>query len=280
VKKTALTLVVILALSVSVMNGIQPVGLAYANFMYQRTGSPPLGAVPLTVSVSSPENNTIYRTNNITLSFGATAENTSLYGIRILHYKTDWLPDDVLVYQQESDHPYPSNMLRAIAYNKTYQIPDGEHSLIINASGSGMYDDPKAMTVYTFWMKTILVTNFTIDTVPPNVTVLPFQNGPYNVSDVPLNFVTNEVVSQTSYVLDGLQNVTINGNTTLTELANGKHDITVYGYDIARNVGVSETVSFIVAVAEPFPTTIVATASASVAIVSVGLLVHFKKRKR
>jgi hypothetical protein len=49
----------------------------------------------------------------------------------------------------------------------------------------------------------------------------------------------------------------------------------VFGY-----VGVSETIFFTIVEPEPFPTALVATASAaSVGIIAVGLLVYFKKRK-
>jgi len=45
-------------------------------------------------------------------------------------------------------------------------------------------------------------------------------------------------------------------------------------------MGASETVTFTVAVPEPFPTVLVAVASvASIAVVIAGLLVYFKKRK-
>jgi len=72
--------------------------------------------------------------------------------------------------------------------------------------------------------------------------------------------------------------VTVAGNTTLTELSFGLHNVTVYAEDTFGNVGASETVWF--SVAEPFPAVPVAAASAvAVAIVGAGLLVYFKKRK-
>ena len=82
---------------------------------------------------------------------------------------------------------------------------------------------------------------------------------------------------QITYSLDGEETVTINGKTTLTGLANGDHNITVYAKDEAGNVG-SETTYFSVEV--PFPTTMVIAPVASVAVVGVGLLVYFKKHKR
>jgi hypothetical protein len=70
------------------------------------------------------------------------------------------------------------------------------------------------------------------------------------------------------------------GSTTLTGLSSGLHNVTVYAEDTFGNEGASETITFTVEVPEPFPTTlVVATSIATVAMVSVGLLAYFKKRK-
>jgi len=79
------------------------------------------------------------------------------------------------------------------------------------------------------------------------------------------------------YSLDGQDNVTINGNTTLDGLANGLHNVTVYARDELENTGTSETITF--TVDAPFPTALVAASTASIAIIGVGVLVYFKKRK-
>jgi hypothetical protein len=53
----------------------------------------------------------------------------------------------------------------------------------------------------------------------------------------------------------------------------------MYATDAAGNTGASETVHF--TIAKPFPTALVAAASiATVAVVGIGLLIYFKKRKR
>jgi hypothetical protein len=108
------------------------------------------------------------------------------------------------------------------------------------------------------------------------------ENQTYTSADVPLSFAVNETTSQTAYSLDGQENVTaVAGNTTLTGLPNGVHNVTVYAHDLAGNIGASETVTFTVAEEpEPFPTAPVAAASvATVAVALVGLLVYFRKRK-
>jgi hypothetical protein len=120
---------------------------------------------------------------------------------------------------------------------------------------------------------------FTIDTTPPTISVLSIQNTTYDTTDIDLNFSVSEPVSQITYSLDGQENVTIAGNTTLADLSIGMHNVTVYAWDTAGNVGASETITF--TVAEPFPAApVVAASVASIAVVIAGLLVYFKKRSR
>jgi len=121
---------------------------------------------------------------------------------------------------------------------------------------------------------------FYVYSPPPRISPVSPQNQTYENADIPVNFTAHAdygEVAWMGYSLDGKNNMTITGNTTLTELAVGSHNITFYATDIYGSVGASETITF--GVAEPFPTAIVAAASASVAIVGVGLLVYFKKRK-
>jgi hypothetical protein len=116
---------------------------------------------------------------------------------------------------------------------------------------------------------------FTVDATPPKVSFLSGEKA-YKTSEFTLNFTVNEPITKISYVLDGRENVTITGNTTLTGLSSGEHNLTIYSWDAVGNTGASETISF--TVAEPFPTTVIVPV-ASVAVVGVGLVVYFKKRK-
>jgi hypothetical protein len=117
------------------------------------------------------------------------------------------------------------------------------------------------------------------DIIAPNIQVQSPESKTYNVSSVPLNFTVDEAASHFTYSLDGEENVTIAGNTTLIGVANGDHNLTVYAWDEAGNVGASEIVTF--SVDAPFPITLIAVASgASIAAVAVGAVVYFKKRKR
>jgi hypothetical protein len=121
---------------------------------------------------------------------------------------------------------------------------------------------------------------------PATITVIsPCENQTYNETSLSLVFTLDKQVNWTGYDLDGKDNVTIAGNTTLTGLGTGNHNVTVYATDEAGNVGASETIHFTVTEQkpepEPFPTTLVITASgASAVAIGIGVLVYFRRRKK
>jgi hypothetical protein len=120
---------------------------------------------------------------------------------------------------------------------------------------------------------------YVLSITPPEVSLLSPLNQTYYNSSVDLVFTQDKPVNWTSYSLDGELNVTVTGNTTLTGLSVGLHNVTVIAEDTCGKVGASETVWF--SVAEPFPAVPVAAASGvAVAVIGVGLLVYFRKRKR
>jgi hypothetical protein len=121
---------------------------------------------------------------------------------------------------------------------------------------------------------------FTVISDAPAISVTTPENKTYNTIDVALNFTVDKPTSWIAYNLDNRENVTISENTTLSGLSNGSHHITVYANDTSNNMAASTTIYFSVEASEPFPTIPVAAASgASLAIIGVGLLVYFKKRK-
>ena len=150
-----------------------------------------------------------------------------------------------------------------------FNLSEGQYSLIIYAFEGSLKDGGSEVARSDDF-------NFGVD-LAPNVSILSLESKSYNTSRILLNFTVNEPVSQIAYSLDGQENVTISGNTTLTELLNGNHSVTVYATDEAGHIGVSETIYFIVD--EPLPTSMVIAPFTSIAIAGVGLLVYFKKRK-
>jgi len=90
-----------------------------------------------------------------------------------------------------------------------------------------------------------------LDTTPPTVSIASPENKTYSVTDVPLTLTVNETTSWIGYSLDGHKNLTISGNTTMVNLSEGVHTVTVYANDTTGNMGTSNTVYFTVDTTPP-----------------------------
>jgi N-acetylneuraminic acid mutarotase len=135
-------------------------------------------------------------------------------------------------------------------------------------------------TNYTEYATNEQYTPFGYGTVPPVVSVDSPNNQNYSSTEISLNFTVNKPVNWAGYSLDGKENVTLNGNTTLAGLSNGLHNITVYANDTFGNIGASETIAFTIAKPEPFPTVPVAVVSmVIVAVACVGILLYLRKNR-
>ena len=102
------------------------------------------------------------------------------------------------------------------------------------------------------------------------------KNATYQTANIPLNF-NAEHVSQVTYSIDGQDNVTVSGNTTLSGLPNGSHNISFYAVDAGGYWTASQTVSYEIANFQLVP--IALAVSAIVASAGISLL-YFKRHKR
>jgi hypothetical protein len=279
-KRTLLTSDFITVLLLSALAGTHFVNSGRANpYLSNEWVSPPDDAEAALISIHPFRNNTVYALNNLSLSLNVSIPeskySTTIYDIS---YKRDWKDTIARIYHRPSRATGLWTSEYSYNLNLT-EIPEGNHNVtfIVNATGGYAI----GLTAYSFSVTNISVMNFTIDTTPPKVYILSLENKTYDATDVPLYFTVNEPVSRIVYSLDGQENVTINGNTTLPQLSYGAHTITVYATDNAGNTGTSETIAFNIAEKPepPFPTAQVAAASASIVVIGVGLLVYFKKRK-
>lgn len=80
----------------------------------------------------------------------------------------------------------------------------------------------------------------------PEIIILSPQNTTYTTTSVELIFTVSEKTSWMGYSLDFQENVTITGNVTLTELAEGPHNIIVFANDTSGFMGASQRVYFTV----------------------------------
>jgi hypothetical protein len=114
-----------------------------------------------------------------------------------------------------------------------------------------------------------------IEATPLKLHILSPSNQTYIESNLSLSFTINRAVDTLSYSLDGKDNITLNGNTTLTGLSDGMHHITVYAND-SFDYADRQTVAFTV-----IATSILALAVAVVVTITivVALLLYRRHRK-
>jgi len=110
----------------------------------------------------------------------------------------------------------------------------------------------------------------------PKITILSPSNLIYDESSIPLLFVLDKPANWTGYSLDGLENVTITGNTTLAVYLM-ENTASQYMGTAVRHTRTSETIRFTVNSQSPDTNSY---GNVVVVIVGVGLLVYFKKHKR
>jgi hypothetical protein len=302
--KTAAVAILLSTLLVLSLAGTFFVKYANANpYFPGEVTAPPEGTKPLTITVQSPENNTYYNVTSILLSFNITVGETqpipnAAYSSAVdviiseVYYDADWLDGNITVYLPATN-TYGSYLDNGVYTRASVEfsgvlsnIPQGEHVITVYATESGWYEGdrvfPEGCYVYQnrFNIRESWVIAFTVDNVAPKISVL-LENKPY-INPIALDFSLSESVLESTYCLDGQDNVTIAGNSTLPSLSVGLHNVTVYARDAAGNVGASQTVSFTVVAPNSFPVVFVVAVACGVSVAAVvgGLLVYWKKRKR
>jgi hypothetical protein len=245
--------------------------------------SPPAGTQPPIVTIHTPQNGSYYP-KNLTLTFDVTTPepngNKSIYSITKIYYKGSWYKNEIIITQK--------SIFDSASFSiDLTDVQGGNHSITIYAVGYGSYktgekfdSESCTTTLYidTFEMTGFSTVHFTKDIVSPRISFLSPPNGTYVTSNFELDFTVSEAVSQILYCLDGKANQTLTGSLTLTGLAEGAHNVTLYAADLAGNAAEPKTLFFNVDLPEPFPI-IPVIAVLAVAVVGIGLLVHFKKRK-
>jgi len=240
------------------------------------------------ITIELPELNKTYNTNNVSCSvivekpFSWFA-NDEVYGL--LFSVVYYLDDEEKVtfanlYSVDEYHnKQPSNLNGTLS-----GLSDGNHSLKFYVEGVSYYDPYQVQGISNYYVDNSRTVYFMIDTTSPSIFNLSIENKTYSTTEMPLNFWVNEPTSNITYCLDKTNNITIAGNATVSGLSVGAHNLTVYAWDAAGNIGVSQTIDFEVAQeteTEPFPWLPVAAAVAIAAVVvAVAVVMYLKKRRR
>ena len=268
-----------LAVLVLLVLGVNLVGCSGAN-PYSITGEvpPDQETYPPAITISLPVNNSAYNTSRVPLTFNVTAPQSRTASSSVVitvTYEVDWEKEAINVLnsgqEQASFNLWLSN------------VPEGQHTIVIKAVGSGLYKQDE-VSYKVFFIRSTTTISFTIDRTAPTVFVLPPEHVS-STSSVPLSLTVNEAYSKMAYSLNRQQNSTVTGNSTLPQLAAGYYNVTFYVWDAAGNVGASETAFFTIQAAEPilsepFPVVPVAAVSVVAIALAVGFLEYFRKRRR
>jgi len=284
-KRTALALTLVSALFFSAVAVTQVVRFADANpnmFPFPPDVPAP-ESVHLIIRMESPTWNAVYENGTVNACFNVTVEGPSSINGQALNkylmlttYQGDWMQEIAWC---------PSRIFRTLQfypYNFSITgIPFGEHYLNFTSHAAGnLVLENGSGRGYTL-ERTILV-KFSVH-ANPIITFAPLHNATFETSSVPLNFTVDHPVTEMTYCLDGQESIPISGNTTLTDLANGQHNVTVCATDEFGYTGVSDILFFNVNVtkvdAPEFPVVPFIAVSAIVFVsAAAGLLVYFKKR--
>jgi hypothetical protein len=274
-RKTALALAFIISLFVSVLTVALVVKTAKANFWH------PAQPMPY-MEIKSPQPQ-VYYSSTVLLDTSTYCDHSVyLEDNTTVNYETiKWLVFNLDGEVQPLEWTFPPNTYAPSLNQSGYAIP---YTSYAKANLTDLSDGEHFLMVYgetTFNFSISANVTFAVSTEPIQIDFFSLENKTYSSTSIPLDFVVDRLTSWMGFSLDNQLNMTVYGNTTLTDLSIGSHNLVVYANDTYGNMGVSETLFFTVAEPpEPFPTALVATASGvSMAVVGASLLFYFKKRK-
>jgi len=197
---------------------------------------------PPIITLSSPEETT-YQTSNVFLDFTINEE------VTWIGYSLDG-----------------QDNLTIIADILLSDLTEGSHTIVVFASD--LADNTGASSTVQF---TISIPP--VDTTPPIVVINSPENTTYTNTTVVLDYEINEHASWIGYSLDGDDNVTITGDTVLSGLSAGPHNVVVYANDTASNTGMSE-IAFTISIPDITPPiiTIISPGNSTYDVTSVNLI--------
>jgi hypothetical protein len=169
-KRMALAVTIVLSLLFSLAAGVLFVNVTKANpFIIFETTDPIPGTVPPIITVSCPQNNTVYPSNVVCLSFTVSKPQppTSLEaGINSVRYMLDGNLTGLYYCTHYSSGSPPG--VPSFSYSENLTLPKGKHTLVVNASGVVLPGDMKI-----FGMQSSETIVFSVSTAISQETAIP-----------------------------------------------------------------------------------------------------------
>ena len=141
-------------------------------------------------------------------------------------------------------------------YLTTYSL-DGQANVTIigNTTLTGLSEGPHSIVVYIEDRPGNISSSetiyFTVAAASSGISILSPENKTYNTADIPLTYTKNETCNHVAYSLDGQPAVDPENTTTLSDLADGPHELTFYANYTDSHMGESATVWFSVDTTPP-----------------------------
>jgi uncharacterized repeat protein (TIGR01451 family) len=168
------------------------------------------------------------------------ADNTTIEMayVSIISFPTEATPENMTLTETGVD---TATFTGSIRLTTSPPVPDGNLSIAHRDLMIVFYEDADDGTGNIATMHDTAA----VDCLVPIITIAaPQNNTAYSSNSVDLDYSVNERTEWGGYSLDGLPIVIISGNTTLTNLTDGWHNVTVFAGDVAGNIGASDLVWF------------------------------------
>lgn len=192
------------------------------------------------VGIASPANESLYTVGLLNVSLEVIVKGVESPQV-FMNYSLDGVSNGSIPYLVDSVFNYAPFLTNWFDGSTTLQASQGKHNLTIT---TGINSIPLNVTTIHFTV------NFF---EPPIISNLSIQNKTYKTNSLPLDFTTSEPTAWIGYSLDNSPNISVTGNTTLSNLTDGSHTLKVYANDTVGNVGWTSTVFFTVDTSTPSP---------------------------
>lgn len=233
---------------------------------------------PPSIKVTEPANNSLNANDeikiNCVVSVGESLTNVKYSRLTDVYYVVDWQPNETVIYRNYAIYGKdPIENIKTVPFSCTLRnVPQGTHNLTISALEWGSFINGNSL-------RSVTSVFFTVDTIAPSIQIKSIENRTYTSTDIPLSITTDDPAAELSYVLDN-NRVAIQGNTTLTGLTYGSHNLTVYARDKAGNTGSSGIIFTINESSDNFLTySIVVVVASLIAMVCIAAVWYIKKSK-
>jgi hypothetical protein len=256
-KKTFMAAIIISALLILIVSGLQAVEMAKAN---------PIAYGPPRIAIVSPQYGITYNSSQVTLYVGIQLFGYTYTSLEVISWAR-FAIDNGITASLNLDMPTvigPGTMINST--NIISNLSDGNHTINIfletsfgesaNANVTFITDAKPSPTPSTSptLSPTPTITASPSPTKQPKVSILnPLNDSFFNVSlggvTYQLTYETNSTLSWVGYSIDGSDNVTVTGNSTFVHdfvSSNGYHTLTVYANDTSGNWAIPQSVTYLV----------------------------------